>query len=74
MILDDKIRVRLDDFDGPLALLLQLIKREEMDIRELDINLITKNYLEYIFKIQKRLWGFCVCSAESFEDFFVLVV
>ncbi|HCJ10417.1 MAG TPA: chromosome segregation protein ScpA [Clostridiales bacterium] len=41
-------RVRLDVFEGPLDLLLHLIKREEMDIYDIPIARITAQYLEYI--------------------------
>ena len=46
-------RVSLDIFEGPLDLLLYLIKRDEVDIYEVSIERITSQYLEYIdtFKI-----------------------
>jgi segregation and condensation protein A len=40
--------VRLDVFEGPLDLLLHLIKRHELDIYDIPIALITQQYLEYI--------------------------
>jgi len=42
------ITIRLDSFEGPLDLLLHLIKREEIDIRNIPIARITEQYLEYI--------------------------
>ncbi len=41
-------RVALDDFDGPLDLLLHLIKNHELDILNLPIATITKQYLVYL--------------------------
>lgn len=41
-------RVRLSNFEGPLDLLLYLIKREEVDIYDIPIAEITKQYLEMI--------------------------
>jgi segregation and condensation protein A len=41
-------RVRLDAFDGPLDLLLYLIKKEEVSIYDIPIARITEQYLEYI--------------------------
>jgi segregation and condensation protein A len=41
-------RVRLDVFEGPLDLLLHLIRREEMDIYDIPIARITAQYLEYL--------------------------
>ena len=47
-MIETNIQVRLDKFDGPLGLLLHLIQREEMSIKELDINKITLQYLDYL--------------------------
>ncbi len=41
-------KVRLDVFEGPLDLLLYLIKKEEVDIYNIPIERITRQYLEYI--------------------------
>lgn len=48
------LNVHLDRFEGPLALLLHLIRQEEMDIFDININQITHQYLEYI-KAMKKL-------------------
>jgi len=40
--------VKLDAFEGPLDLLLFLIKRDEIDIYDIPIAHITRQYLEYI--------------------------
>lgn len=40
--------VNLPKFEGPLDLLLHLIKKNDVDIFDIDINIITKQYLEYI--------------------------
>ena len=40
--------VRLENFEGPLDLLLHLIKRHEVSIYDIPITTITKQYLEYI--------------------------
>jgi segregation and condensation protein A len=41
-------KVRLEVFEGPLDLLLYLIKRDEVDIHEISIERITRQYLEYL--------------------------
>ena len=41
-------KVQLDIFEGPLDLLLHLIKRDEVDIYDIPIADITEQYLEYI--------------------------
>ncbi|MBU0647304.1 segregation/condensation protein A [Patescibacteria group bacterium] len=40
--------VNLEKFQGPLALLLQLIEKEELDITEISLAKITDQYIEYI--------------------------
>ncbi len=40
--------IRLDEFEGPLDLLLHLIKKNELDIHNVPIALITEQYLSYI--------------------------
>lgn len=40
--------VKLDTFEGPLDLLLFLIRKEEMDIQKIEISKITAQYLEFI--------------------------
>ncbi len=52
-MLDTSIQVKTDHFDGPLALLLLLIEKEEMNIRELDLTRITKQYLEYLSQMKE---------------------
>ncbi|HUF61844.1 MAG TPA: segregation/condensation protein A [Verrucomicrobiales bacterium] len=46
--MDDAYTVRLDIFEGPLDLLLYLIRKEEVDIYEISIERITRQYLEYL--------------------------
>ncbi len=46
-------RVRLDIFDGPFDLLLYLIKVNEMDIYDISISTITRQYLDYIQLMQQ---------------------
>jgi len=45
---DDNYKVKLDIFEGPLDLLLYLIKKDEVDIYDIAIERITKQYLDYI--------------------------
>ena len=41
-------KVRLEIFEGPLDLLLYLIKKDELDIHSISIERITRQYLDYI--------------------------
>ena len=52
-MLDTSIQVKTDHFDGPLGLLLLLIEKEEMNIRELDLTRITKQYLDYLAQMKE---------------------
>ncbi len=45
--------IKLDIFEGPLDLLLHLIKKNEVDIYDIPIAVITEQYLEYIEMIKE---------------------
>ena len=45
---DDKYRFKLDNFEGPLDLLLHLIKDAKLDIMTIKLADITEQYLEYM--------------------------
>ncbi len=46
--MESDYKVRLEIFEGPLDLLLYLIKRDEIDIYDISLERITKQYLEYL--------------------------
>jgi segregation and condensation protein A len=48
------LKVRLETFEGPLDLLLYLIKKNEIDIYDIPISVIAQQYLEYL-EIMKNL-------------------
>jgi len=48
------LHIQLEKFEGPLALLLHLIRKEEMDIFDINVHHITGQYLSYI-KVMKKL-------------------
>ena len=60
-------KVKLEVFEGPLDLLLYLIKRDEVDIYDISIERITKQYLSYIEAFQvlniELAGGFIVMAA-----------
>jgi len=41
-------QVRLDDFEGPLDLLLHLIRKNELDIYKISVSVIAEQYLQYV--------------------------
>ena len=45
-------QVILEDFQGPLDLLLHLIKEKEMDLQTLELSVITDQYLQYIHMME----------------------
>ena len=47
------IEFRINDFEGPLDLLLHLIKESKMDIMNIEIELITKQYMDFLDKQEK---------------------
>ena len=44
----DALEVFLEAFEGPLDLLLYLIKRQNIDILDIDVALITEQYMAYV--------------------------
>jgi segregation and condensation protein A len=49
----DAYHVKLDAFEGPLDLLLHLIRKNELNVYDIPIALITKQYLEYVELMQE---------------------
>ncbi|MEM7645516.1 MAG: segregation/condensation protein A [Pseudomonadota bacterium] len=47
------LSIHIPQFEGPLGLLLYLIRKEEMDIFDIDVHLITSQYLDYIKKMKQ---------------------
>ncbi|MBN1464803.1 segregation/condensation protein A [candidate division KSB1 bacterium] len=58
-------KVKLEAFEGPLDLLLFLIKKSEIDIYDIPISVITQQYLEYIEIIQ-------LLDLEAASDFILM--
>lgn len=50
---EDAYKFHLDDFDGPLDMLLFLIKKSKMSIEDVKISEITEQYLEYMSQIDE---------------------
>jgi segregation and condensation protein A len=50
--LDPNFRIELPNFEGPVDLLLHLIRKHELDILDLPISFITDKYLEYLGLMQ----------------------
>ena len=53
----------INDFEGPLDLLLHLIKTNKMDIYDISISKITEEYLDFINKrVKNKLNSFTYCK------------
>lgn len=48
------IQVKIDNFEGPMDLLLHLIEKKQMKISEINISQIIDDYLEYINKYKEE--------------------
>lgn len=48
------IKVKLESFEGPLDLLLHLIDKNKVNIYDIPISLITKQYLEYLEEMKRQ--------------------
>lgn len=68
---DSKIRFKLENFEGPLDLLLHLIKDSKLDIMTVKVSQITEQYLEYMEDIDSidmdRASEFIIIAATLLE-------
>src|SRR5277367_1508181 len=46
-------RINLPAYEGPLDLLLDLIRKQEMDIHNIPIAKVTEQYLDYLHQLEK---------------------
>src|ERR1700691_152025 len=46
-------RINLPVYEGPLGLLLDLIRKQEMDIHDIPIAKVTEQYLDYLHQLEK---------------------
>lgn len=53
MIVSSPLDVHLEQYQGPLDLLLDLIRKQQIDIRDIPIATITNQYLEYLEKARE---------------------
>ena len=44
----EEFKVTIEDFEGPLDLMLHLIKEKELDLFDLDVNVLTDQYIAYL--------------------------
>ena len=49
----DSIKIKVQAFEGPLDLLVHLIKKNKMNVYDIQISVITKQYLEYLDLMQE---------------------
>ncbi|MCH3962004.1 MAG: segregation/condensation protein A [Solobacterium sp.] len=44
----DEFKVTIEQFDGPMDLMLHLIKENQLDLMDLDVNILTDQYIAYL--------------------------
>ncbi|MBQ1321461.1 MAG: segregation/condensation protein A [Solobacterium sp.] len=49
----DEFKVSVEQFDGPLDLMLHLIKEKELDLFDLDVSVLTDQYIAYLNAMQQ---------------------
>ena len=49
----NEFNVTIDQFDGPLDLMLSLIRENKMDLMDLDMNLLTDQYIAYLDSMEQ---------------------
>src|SRR5712692_6770943 len=50
--MDSPLNIQLETYQGPLDLLLDLIRKQQIDIYDIPIHKITRQYLDYIHKME----------------------
>jgi len=58
--------VRLENFDGPFDLLLQLISRHKMDITEISLSIVTDEFISFIRTLEQSGQGWRLDQATEF--------
>lgn len=53
-MLTEDYRVRLDAFEGPLDLLLYLIRKNEVDVHDIPVAVITEQYMEFLKGLESQ--------------------
>ena len=62
--------IKLEKFQGPLDLLLQLVDEEQMEITEISLSAITEQYWDYLSKMEEE--NLSQKEAEEMADFLVV--
>ena len=52
-VLTNACRIKIDNFEGPFDLLFHLIEKNQFSIYDIPINIITDQYMEYLFAMQE---------------------
>ena len=70
-----KYQIQLENFQGPLDLLLHLIEKNEVDIYDIPIAQITDQYLDYIneaknfdLDVASEFWLWCDLISHKGQD------
>ena len=50
--MNDPLNIKLPAYEGPLDLLLDLIQKNEMDIRDIQVSVIAQQYLDYLHQMR----------------------
>ncbi len=61
------MQIKIDNFEGPLDLLLRLIEKEELDITQISLLKVTEQYIEYLSQIKEN-------RPEALADFLLVAV
>ncbi|HYE22685.1 MAG TPA: segregation/condensation protein A, partial [Verrucomicrobiae bacterium] len=48
------VKVKIEQFEGPLDLLLQLIEEQQMDITSVSLAKVTEQFLDYVKNLQVK--------------------
>ena len=66
------MEIKIENFEGPLDLLLQLIEQEELDITQVSLSAVAEQFISYLETIEKKETASSAGRPEILADFLLI--
>ena len=63
----EELSFKLEIYEGPLDLMLDLIRKHKLNIRDIEISILLEQFLLYLEKIGAYNWGFVLGKYQTHE-------
>ena len=70
----EQYSIKIENFEGPLDLLMHLIEKNKMDIMDIKISVITDQYLEYLQQMQLEDHNFFLALQAEKEEMITNII